>query len=156
MGPRAEGAPPKSTTCLGDWSANLLIVGRQQLVLAVSNVTLLPVLLPAAPFKTLPSRVHQAVGAILHALAIDPKRVATELSAMRESFVASTNDRRVLGSMNDFDRMLGSYLDGRALLDVALHLAEAPCGPIGMASPNDETVKVLSAPFLRLVEREAR
>jgi polysaccharide deacetylase 2 family uncharacterized protein YibQ len=52
--------------------------------------------------------------------------------------------------------MLGSYLDGRALLDVALHLAEAPCGPIGMASPNDETVKVLSAPFLRLVEREAR
>jgi hypothetical protein len=75
---------------------------------------------------------------------------------MSECFVTTTNDRRILGSMNDFDRMLDSYIDGRPLLDVALHLAEAPCGPIGMASPREETVRVFSAPVLRLVRDEIR
>ena len=50
-----------STGRLGDWFANLLIIRREQLVLAVSAVTLLPVLLPAAPLKTLPARLPQAV-----------------------------------------------------------------------------------------------
>jgi hypothetical protein len=147
---------PKSTTRLGDWTANLLVVGRQQIVLAVSNVTLLPVLLPAAPFKSLPSRLPEAVGHVLDALRIDPHKIAAEISAMNECLVAPTNDRRVLGTMNDFDRMLDAYLDGRSLLGVALHLADAPCGPIGMASPNDETMKVLSAPVLRLLKGGAR
>jgi hypothetical protein len=54
--------------------------------------------------------------------------------------VAPTNDRRVLGSINDFDRMLEAYLDGRPLVEVALHLSEAPCGPIAMESPGRATI----------------
>jgi hypothetical protein len=140
---------------LGDWSANLLFVGRQQVVLAVSHVTLLPVLLPAAPFKTLPARLPDGVGQMLHALRIDPTKIVAEVSAMEECIVAPTNDRRVLGTMNDFDRMLDSYLDRRSLQAEALQLAEAPCGPIGMASPIDETRRVFSAPVLRLVKNGA-
>jgi hypothetical protein len=108
------------------------------------------VLLPAAPFKTVPSRLPEAVGYVLDALRIDRHRIAAEVSAMEECLVAPTNDRRVLGTMNDFDRMLD--LDGTSLLGVALRLAEAPCGPIGMASPDDETTRVLSAPVLRLLK----
>ena len=68
--PCDEDAVPASTGRLGDWFANLLIVRRQQLVLAVSGVTLLPVLLPAATFKTLPQRFPVAVADMLVALGI--------------------------------------------------------------------------------------
>jgi hypothetical protein len=92
---------------------------------------------------------------MLHALRIDPTKIVAEVSAMEECIVAPTNDRRVLGTMNDFDRMLDSYLDRRSLQAEALQLAEAPCGPIGMASPIDETRRVFSAPVLRLVKNGA-
>jgi hypothetical protein len=100
------GEPPKLTTRLGDWYANLRIVRRQHLALAVSSVTLLPVLLPAAPFKTLPARVAEGVAQVLDALGIDEQGIAAEVAAMRECVVTTTNDRQILGSMNDFANML--------------------------------------------------
>jgi hypothetical protein len=66
--------------------------------------------------------------------------------------VAPTNDRRVLGTMNDFGRMLEDYLDGRALVEVALHLADAPYSPVGMRNPRDVTRDLFAAPTLRLVK----
>jgi hypothetical protein len=48
--------------------------------------------------------------------------------------------------MNDFDRMLDSYRrPGRTLVDIALELAEAPCGPIAMQSPKDVAAELLGA-----------
>jgi hypothetical protein len=141
----------QSTTRLGDWTANIVIIRRQQLVLAVSNVTLLPVLLPIAPAKTLLIRFPEAVAQVLRALRIDPEKVATEVNAMGEVIVTSAKDRKVLGSLNDFVRMLDAYLDERSLTDVALELAEAPCGPLGMKSPREATLALFVTPGLRLV-----
>jgi uncharacterized protein DUF6933 len=124
--------PPKSTTRLGDWYANVLVVHRQHLVLAVSGTTLLPVLVPAAPYKTMFARFAEGAGQVLRALKIEESRVVAEENAMRDYVVTTTNDRRVLGSMTDFANMLDAYLDDRSLTEVAHHLAEAPCGPIGM------------------------
>lgn len=154
----AKSEAPRSTARLGDWTANVLVSREsgkvqsrsKQLVLAVSNVTLLPVLLHAAPFKTVPSRLPEAVGQMLRALRIEPQSISSELAAMNECIVAPTNDRRVLGSMNDFDRMLEAYLDGRPLVQVALHLSEAPCSPIGMERPKDVARELFSAPAVRL------
>jgi hypothetical protein len=40
--------------------------------------------------------------------------------------------------MTDFAFMLDAYLNGgEDLTTASLHLAEAPCGPIGMRSPSD-------------------
>ena len=39
--------PPPSTTKLGDWYADTLNMGRERLVLCVSELTLLPVVEPA-------------------------------------------------------------------------------------------------------------
>jgi hypothetical protein len=144
--------PTPSTTRLGDWTANIVIVRRQHLVLAVSNITLLPVLLPLSPAKSLIPRLTEAVGDVLEGLGIDRKKLASELAAMGECIVTGTNDRRVLGSMNDFVRMLDSYLDGRSLVEVALQLAEAPCGPLGMECPRRATLALFTAPSLRLVK----
>lgn len=143
--------PPKSTTRLGDWYANVVVVHRHHLVLAVSGITLLPVLVPAAPYKTMIPRIAKAVGQILRALKIGEDKVAAEEKTMRDFVMAPTNDRRVLGSMNDFANMLEAYLDERSLAEVALHLAEAPCGPIGMKSPREATLALFSTPALRLV-----
>ena len=69
---------------------------------------------------------------VLRALNIDEARVRAEESAMRDYVVATTNDRRVLGSMNDFANMLDAYLHDRSLTETALHLAEAPCSPLAI------------------------
>ena len=83
---------------------------------------------------------------VLRALGVGAQSVASEASAMEEVAFASTANRRVLGSLNDFRRMLPSYLErGEALLEASLELAEAPCGPIGMARPRDVTIELFSS-----------
>jgi hypothetical protein len=157
MGSSAATEDPsaKSSTRLGDWYANAISVHRQHVVLAVSGVTLLPVLVPAAPYKTMMARFVEATGEILRAVGIPEAKVAEELGAMRAVVVAPTNDRRVLGSLNDFAFMAEGYtehFDGLSLRDVALKLAEAPCSPLGMNNPRDATRVLFSVPMLRLVK----
>lgn len=147
-----EGEPAKSTTRMGDWTANVVIIRRQQLVLAANYVTLLPVLLPLAPVKSFLPRFTEAVGEMLMAIGAERGRALAEMSCMAECTVARTNDRRVLGTMNEFGRMLDFYLDGRPLPDVALHLAEAPCSPLGMERPRDAARELFAAADLRLVK----
>jgi hypothetical protein len=154
----AEADQVTSTTRLGDWTANLFFIGRHQIVLAVSNTTLLPVLLPIAPARTFLARFTEAAGKMLMALGIDRQQALSEMAAMNECIVAPTNDRRVLGTINDFGRMLEAYLDGRPLPEVALHLSEAPCSPIAMDSPRRATIALFgevekaNKPALRLVK----
>jgi hypothetical protein len=150
-GSRDSGEPPKSTTRLGDWYANVLVIRRQHVVLAVSGVTLLPVLVLAAPYKTMVPRIAEAAGQVLRALKIAEDKIAAEEEAMREAIMTTTNDRRVLGSMNDFANMLDAYLDDRSLTEVALHLSDSPCSPLGMNNPREATLALFSAPGLRLV-----
>jgi hypothetical protein len=76
---------------------------------------------------------------MLAALGIPPSRVEEEQAHMAEIAFATTKSRQILGSMNDFDRML-DLGPGQSLISAALELAEAPCGPIGMESPNRATV----------------
>ena len=149
----SEQSPPKSSTRLGDWCANAISVHRQHVVLAVSGVTLLPVLVPAAPYKTMTARFVEATGKVLRALGIPEAKVAEEVGAMRELVVAPTNDRRVLGSMNDFAWMTQGYIEHEpSLLHVALKLAEAPCSPLGMNNPREATRSLFGMPTLRVVK----
>lgn len=148
-----EGIERASDTRLGDWTAQLFFMGRQQLVLGVNNKTLLPVLLPIAPNKTFLPRFVEAVGEMLMAIGIEDRQaVLSEMAAMGECIVAPTNDRRVLGTINDFGRALDFYVDGRPLPEVALHLSETPCSPIGMERPRDVAREMFCRPALRLVK----
>ena len=113
-------------------------------MLGVNNTTLLPVLLPIAPNNTFISRFVEAADEMLMAIGIGDRRaVLAEMAAMGECVVAPTNDRRVLGTINDFGRALDFIVDGRPLPEVALHLAETPCSPIGMQRPRDVTRETL-------------
>jgi len=148
-----EERPPSSTTRLGDWYANLLGAAPSQLILCVSERTLLPVILPARDAASLSVRLALALGEVLREIGVSEEMTAAELGQMNKVSVAKTANRRVLGSMNDFAYLLGAYKQGgRSLLDVSLRLAEAPCSPIGMESPRGATLELFAhGPRLHLL-----
>jgi hypothetical protein len=149
----ADPVATRSTSRLGDWYANAVSVHRRHVVLGVSGVTLLPVLVEAVPYKTMTSRFIDAMREVLRALGVGDAQVAAEVEAMREVVVAPTNDRRVLGSMNDFAWMMQGYIEHEpSLLHVALKLSEAPCSPLGMNNPREATRALFGVPTLRLVK----
>jgi hypothetical protein len=119
------GIAPVTTSRLGDWCANLIHVGHQQLVLAVSEKTLLPVVVLAAPNTTLIPRLRVAVADVLRALGISRGDIDPEDAAMAESVYGTTTNRQVLGILVDFAQGIPYYLDaGGSLLGVSVKLAE--------------------------------
>ena len=135
-----EPNPPVPTTILGDWYANLLRFGKQQYILCVSEKTLLPVLMAATEAKSLAKRLPEAVFDVLKALSIPWTAVDREIREMQEAAVGRTANRRVLGILNEFSYAAPYRLaEGASLVDVALWLAETPCGPIGMNFPDRAT-----------------
>ncbi len=110
----------------------------------MSERTLLPVVVAAKDGMRFPDRLRAGLREVLQALSVNPAAIESELTAMTGFVWGRSASRQVLGTMNDFHRMFESYrVRGSSLLDVALNLAEAPCGPIKMESPNRLTVEVL-------------
>ena len=139
---------PASTTVLGDWYANILFSRPQHLVLCVSERTLLPVVLPAKGIETLAQRLSVAVGEVLLQLGVSPGLIQRERDEMRNFTFGRTQNRRVLGSLNDFMFLLAHYSKARpdaTLTEHALHLARTPCTPIGHSSPDRVTSELFRA-----------
>jgi hypothetical protein len=142
-------SPPASTTRLGDWYANIVYVGRLQLVLAISDRTLLPVLITAAPITTLVPRLRAGVGDVLRGLEIAEADIAKELAEMNDVVYAKTADRQVTGVLVELARMLPFYFEdgGSSLLEAALWLARTPCSPLypREGSPDRATAAAFAA-----------
>ena len=144
MRSRAEKAPPASTGKLGDWFANILF-GRQQLIVCVSEKSLLPVVIPAKNAARFDQALLSALPDVLRGIGVNERAIETEIAHMTDAVVATTNNRRVVGSMMDFCFMLGAHLEhGDTLLQASLRLAQAPCSPLGMERPSDVTLSLLS------------
>ena len=148
--PKAEAPSVAPTNTLGNWYANLIYVGRVQMVMATSERTLLTVLLPAVDLrKSLVPNLCEAVLLLLQELGIDPVRAATEVGAMREVRIGRTESRSVLASMNDLSRMLEwDVRDGRPPMEIMLRLAEIPMTGVMVKEgshgfPDDATRKLL-------------
>lgn len=147
--PGLDVEPP--TTRLGDWYATLVYEGREQLVLCVSERSLLPVVVPAREARTLVPRFQDAFAELLVLLGISTADIERERAEMADARIGRTASRTILGSMNDFRHMLSYRPPGTSLLQVSRQLAEAPCGPIGMRSPSDVTPELLRRRGLRVV-----
>lgn len=127
----AETAPP--TTRLGDWHAKPVAVGHQRLVLLVSERSRLPVLMWARDAKRLARSFPDALARVLWGLGIEAAAINRELEATRDVVIAPTNDRSLLGTLNDFAHMLRWQLADRPDLDLvaaALELAHTPVRPL--------------------------
>lgn len=117
---------------LGDWYATY-VGWRPQVVLFVNESTLLPVLVPLAPAATLLERFPPQLAGVLRALGVPEAFVDQELAAMGEGVWATTANRSVVGSMNEFASLAEAWRDrGRSddLLAMSLRLAGVPCSPL--------------------------
>ena len=132
-------SPPPSDTLLGDWYANIFFARPQQLILCVSERTLLPVVLLARPAGTIRERLADSLHRVLLQLGVSPGKADAECAKMNPAAFGPTQNRRVLGTLNDFMVQLSWRLHDDpavSLLEASLWLAETPCSPIGRASPN--------------------
>jgi hypothetical protein len=128
-----------TTTCLGDWIATLVMIDRRPIVLAVSHLTLLPVLVPLAPARTLILRVPDAIEEMLTRVGVDHDAIVEERRAMSYSILApvSTPDQVVMGSLSDYVRSLDNRPQESSLIELERMLAITPCGPLQMQTPQN-------------------
>jgi hypothetical protein len=130
--PRAAAdANDRSSTLLGPWYATLLR-WRPAVALFVNESTLLPVLVPLAPARTLLGRLPAAVADVLAAHHVPREVIDSEVTEMAGVRVAPTTNRSVVGVMNEFgylaDAVRNDYVDD--LLALSVRLAGTPCSPL--------------------------
>jgi hypothetical protein len=144
--PDAESASPD--TVLGDWYANLVRIGRIQVVLAVSERSLLPVVVPARDGRALVQRLCEALEPMLTSIGVPADEVTAERVAMQHWAVGKTANRRVLGSLNDlaFQLQVGLLnFPDRTLLAQSLWLAKIPLKVIDHSAPDQATLAAFAA-----------
>lgn len=147
---RLEAAPAadgdESTTALGDWFATALF-WRPQVALLVNQRTFLPVFMELAPARTLLDRVPSAIAEVLALHGVHEDVVAGELAAMSTVRIAPTNDRRVVGVMNEYAFVGKQHweIEPSDLRALSLRLSQMVVGPLRDRSgfPDRELAAVL-------------
>jgi len=140
----AEAVEPENR--LGNWYATV-VFWKPQMVLAVNERTLLPVLLPFAPAATLVERFPQAVGEVLKALDVPEAVITEELHAMGYGSVCKTANRSLIGMMNEFSFLAETYRHHFGTTEpiaVMKKLVITPCRPIKYRSPQEMLQELLT------------
>jgi hypothetical protein len=138
-----------STTTMGDWFATVLF-WRPQLALFVNATTLLPVFVPLAPATTVLDRLPGALAVVLRAHGVAESIIDRELAETAEHCLTKTNNRSVVGVMNEFVRLAGWRQDEvhgpHDLTWLSLELAQTPCSPLygRHVSPDRELAATLA------------
>ena len=147
LGPATPGAEQASTTLLGDWYGTAWF-WCPQVALLVSEVTLLPVLMPLAPAGTLLERLGPELAAVLAAHGAPAEFIDAEVRAMDPVRLARTASRSVVGIMNEFTHLADAWRQGGPdLLTLAVRLAATPCSPLYKRhiSPGRELAALVAA-----------
>lgn len=138
-----------STTILGSWFATVMF-WKPQVALFVNENTLLPLLMLFAPAATVLDRFPTALAATLHAHGVAQPIIDHETSQVADAQLAKTNNRSVLGVMNEFVSLAEwrqDEVDGpEDLIELSVDLAEVPCGPLYSrhVSPDHELIAYLN------------
>lgn len=145
---RVEGADPVSapTAVLGDWYANLLFSRPTQLILCMSERSLLPVVVPARGAGALGERLRGSLEVLLRAFGASASTIDGELREMESVAYGPARSRRALGSLNDFMFHLDVLVRDRPHLsfeEMSIRLAGTPCKPIGYQFPWEAALRLL-------------
>ena len=148
IGAAPEDAPGAATTLLGDWYANIVFSKPQQLVVCISERTLLPVVVPAKNIHGLPERLCAQLEQLLQFIGVPSAAIEHELAQMHEHQFASTASKSVLGSLNEsifhLSWMLSAHRDC-SLLEHAVRLGNIPNKPIGYSFASEATRSLFRA-----------
>lgn len=126
---------------LGEWTANLVRVGRIQLVLAVSEPTRFGVVIDAAPYAGVPERFCHALFEALQGIGISADAAVHEVEAMLPLQAAASNSRSVLATLNQYAVHVEADLHygvAHSAEDLTRRLAETVvCRPVNIGFPAD-------------------
>ena len=147
-------AAGQSDTALGSWYATALF-WKPQVALLVSELTLLPVIMPLAPAATLARRFPAQLALVLKVHGVSSEFIAREVRRMDKVQYAKTANWSVVGILNEFvkqaDFWLAAYAyekgDDDDLLAISAKLAETPCSPLykGPVSPDKALHELVKA-----------
>ena len=156
LGIEAIADAPVSTTRLGDWYVNLLLMRRHRLLIFVSEPTLLSVCIPVTELSTLIPRFRKGLAEILQALDAPSRAIEAETSEVETIAFGATLSRSVLGSMNDLMFQAKWELKRnpqQTLLELALKLSQVPCKPLGYRFPQEVAMARLAGERLTALVR---
>jgi hypothetical protein len=135
---------------LGDLYAHILFTRPQRLLLVVTEHSLLPLVPPARDLPNIVPRLQRALSELLVAIGAAEFLVRQEIAHLNALSFSSTKSKRILGTLNDFARILKLELPYRPLrspLEWAMYLGETPCTPLGGLLPREVSLSLLTAPF---------
>jgi hypothetical protein len=129
-------AAVEPTTALGHWYVHLARLGREQVVLATSERSLLTVVLPARGLREhLQDSLRRAVGALLVRLEVPDAVVRREIGEMAEIGYGPATNRRVIGSLNQLVLQLEVNAERtRDAIELAMELSDTPMSAVGRKS----------------------
>jgi hypothetical protein len=118
--------PPANA--LGDWYANLIRVGHDQLVVVVNERTTLTLLVPAKGLRhEIAPQIFGALATLLRDIEVPQDVIEREIAAMQPMAFARTASRSTLASMNERAHLVEHYWrDGHAPMDIMVSLARCP------------------------------
>src|SRR5262249_36702565 len=131
-----------STTRLGDWYGNILQIGRRQHLLFISERSRLPVAIPIREAKHLEAAFPDPVSNVDPAGRLCAADIADERSRMSEISFGGTNNRSLLGTLNDFAFMAqqgNASGEPESPEELMRFLANTPILPLKGASPIELT-----------------
>lgn len=146
-GPQA-GPGDMPTALLGEWYVTLLR-WRRPAALLVDAGTLLPLITPLAPAKTLLRRLPDAIAELLTAHRVPAALVEAERAHAADCRLAPTANRSVVGVMNELAFLAGHQPAAHDdLLSLSVELARTPCSPLYKqhVSPDRELAALVTAP----------
>lgn len=124
---------PEATTRLGNWYAKPLF-WRPQYALFINETTFLPVFARLAPASSLANRFPDDLATTLRTHGVPESFIEDELLEMDDVVVSKTNNRRVVGILNELATMatrVREYHPDLTPLDLAMELAQVPLGLSG-------------------------
>jgi hypothetical protein len=124
-----EDTSAQSTTRLGGWYGTLFRLGRQHVLLFISERSRLPILLSVRDADRLALAFPRAVSETLIGIGVPAAAVESECSSMSPIAIGPTRSRSLLGSLNEFAFLARADFitrRDRSLDDVARELAEVP------------------------------
>jgi hypothetical protein len=138
-----------TSAALGDWYANLVPTWAGEMIVFISDKSLLVVAVPFWEVADLIPLFVLRVANLMGMIGVSMEAAADEITHYREVQYAKTASRSVLGSLNDFAFNIQMYSEDASeenpmsLSDTELRLSHYPCKPLGWKSPAEVARELL-------------
>jgi hypothetical protein len=137
---------------LGDWHAKLIRLGHSPVVLCANDLSLLAILVRGKDFPRFVLSFRDRLASRLRRMGVSEQAITEELAAMEIVRIAKSNNRSVLGSMNDFVRHLRWKVDND--LDISQSdelenmLSEIPMGALKYQYPVEAAMATFNSSLI--------